>query len=394
LSICNQFHPTDSPYHSSPSSGTLPSVIPSLPGKNIKQHECGDDFTVILTEEGRIQTWGSGEYGQLGHGDTQNKQSPTLITSIKYVINYRSSISDNKVDYNIYNQDMIISTITKQFGNYRTFVVLEICRQWENWEAVATTFELNRQWSSSIHARLIQIQYTNFNGSIENEIKSITSLLRYIVEVLFVEKDINNKEEILYEFFEFWNDRQLPIKPVASYILFKLEELAPILGNIISHSDSLHPLCIPLETNIYLSITKAYIDNLDNDFNNRTEQFDKKQSNERLWTMIKEIILKNLLQKESITIPTYDLRVEDGGKQTTLQKDLAFTCGHKFSSKKFSECLTKFREKVLLLPTPLPITLQLLEEEFRKSSISLSCPICLYNYLMENQNVKGDSWNI
>jgi len=44
----------------------------------------GDDFSIALTESGHVFTWGVGENGRLGHGDTRTILRPTAITSLVF----------------------------------------------------------------------------------------------------------------------------------------------------------------------------------------------------------------------------------------------------------------------------------------------------------------------
>ena len=46
---------------------------------------CGDAHVIVLTESNQIFTWGSGEYGRLGHGDESDKFMPT---EIRFRFNY------------------------------------------------------------------------------------------------------------------------------------------------------------------------------------------------------------------------------------------------------------------------------------------------------------------
>ena len=41
----------------------------------------GEDHTALVTEEGDLYTWGSGEYGRLGHGDETSTNVPKLVQS-------------------------------------------------------------------------------------------------------------------------------------------------------------------------------------------------------------------------------------------------------------------------------------------------------------------------
>ncbi|KAL4566531.1 hypothetical protein LXL04_030647 [Taraxacum kok-saghyz] len=43
---------------------------------------CGSHHIAILTSKSEVYTWGKGSNGQLGHGDTKNRDSPTLVESL------------------------------------------------------------------------------------------------------------------------------------------------------------------------------------------------------------------------------------------------------------------------------------------------------------------------
>ena len=54
---------------------------PFCPPKKVTEVACGNDFTVILVDEA-VYTWGSGEHGQLGHGDRKDISSPKVRSLI------------------------------------------------------------------------------------------------------------------------------------------------------------------------------------------------------------------------------------------------------------------------------------------------------------------------
>jgi len=60
-----------------------PKLIDPLVGKRIFKMDGGAWHTVALTTTGMVFTWGSSDSGQLGHGDTEEHKLPTLITSLK-----------------------------------------------------------------------------------------------------------------------------------------------------------------------------------------------------------------------------------------------------------------------------------------------------------------------
>lgn len=59
-----------------------PRQVEALLGKRPRQVACGGFHTAVITESGRMYTFGGGEHGQLGHGDKVNKVKPTLVQSL------------------------------------------------------------------------------------------------------------------------------------------------------------------------------------------------------------------------------------------------------------------------------------------------------------------------
>lgn len=59
-----------------------PKLVESLHGKRPRQIACGGFHTAVVTEDGRVHTFGGGEHGQLGHGDKVNKVKPTLVEAL------------------------------------------------------------------------------------------------------------------------------------------------------------------------------------------------------------------------------------------------------------------------------------------------------------------------
>jgi alpha-tubulin suppressor-like RCC1 family protein len=56
-----------------------------LPLKKLKPVSvaCGSHFSVLLTSNGEVMTWGKGESGQLGLGDSSNGHIPQRVQTIK-----------------------------------------------------------------------------------------------------------------------------------------------------------------------------------------------------------------------------------------------------------------------------------------------------------------------
>lgn len=59
---------------------SLPKPVKGLPsGLKIKMVAAGQHHSALLAEDGRVFTWGRGEYGQLGHGVKENSAQPTQV---------------------------------------------------------------------------------------------------------------------------------------------------------------------------------------------------------------------------------------------------------------------------------------------------------------------------
>eukprot|EP00164_Ancoracysta_twista_P004908 GFYU01006672.1.p1 GENE.GFYU01006672.1~~GFYU01006672.1.p1 ORF type:complete len:690 (+),score=188.72 GFYU01006672.1:180-2249(+) len=67
----------DKPQHN------LPMHLTDMTGKCVRQVVCSDNFSVALTGRGEIYTWGSGEFGRLGYGDTLQQKSPRFVEALK-----------------------------------------------------------------------------------------------------------------------------------------------------------------------------------------------------------------------------------------------------------------------------------------------------------------------
>lgn len=62
--------------------GWQPKAIPSLENVRIVQIACGGYHSLALTEDGKVLSWGYGGHGQLGHSSIQNQKVPTMIEAL------------------------------------------------------------------------------------------------------------------------------------------------------------------------------------------------------------------------------------------------------------------------------------------------------------------------
>lgn len=50
---------------------------------SVKSVACGTEHTVAMTEAGLVYSWGQGEGGLLGHGNTASVKKPKVIESLR-----------------------------------------------------------------------------------------------------------------------------------------------------------------------------------------------------------------------------------------------------------------------------------------------------------------------
>jgi RCC1 and BTB domain-containing protein len=59
-----------------------PRLVETLLGKRPIQIACGGFHSAVVTQDGKMYTFGGGEHGQLGHGDKVNRVKPTLVQAL------------------------------------------------------------------------------------------------------------------------------------------------------------------------------------------------------------------------------------------------------------------------------------------------------------------------
>ncbi|CAM9002313.1 unnamed protein product [Rhodiola kirilowii] len=66
------------------SDGKFPTVVEDkLAGESVEEIACGAYHTAVLTSRNEVYSWGKGANGRLGHGDTVDRKTPTLVEALK-----------------------------------------------------------------------------------------------------------------------------------------------------------------------------------------------------------------------------------------------------------------------------------------------------------------------
>ncbi|KAL4312343.1 hypothetical protein GQ457_01G002080 [Hibiscus cannabinus] len=66
------------------SDGKLPCLVQdNLVGEFVEEISCGAYHVAVLTSRSEVFTWGRGANGRLGHGDIEDRRTPTLVESLK-----------------------------------------------------------------------------------------------------------------------------------------------------------------------------------------------------------------------------------------------------------------------------------------------------------------------
>lgn len=66
------------------SDGKVPSIVEDkLLGETVEEIACGSYHVAVLTARNEVYTWGKGANGRLGHGDLEDRKTPTLVEALK-----------------------------------------------------------------------------------------------------------------------------------------------------------------------------------------------------------------------------------------------------------------------------------------------------------------------
>jgi hypothetical protein len=64
--------------------GKVPCLVEDkLSGESVEEIACGAYHVAVLTSRNEVYTWGKGANGRLGHGDGEDRKTPTLVEALK-----------------------------------------------------------------------------------------------------------------------------------------------------------------------------------------------------------------------------------------------------------------------------------------------------------------------
>eukprot|EP01133_Synstelium_polycarpum_P010231 gene10231-11922_t len=422
-----------------------PAVVPSLNSINIVDLCSGAEFSAAVTSNGAVYTWGYGHFGQIGNGKLDDICLPTRVPlhDGRLLLSSQNSKGFTKARY---TQEGLEEVLKSHPSSYRPFFVINKARQFENWDAVATVFDVLEDYKSTLECRLIGLKKRNFDK--EKEMGVLMQLLHgYIIkgsifgidsppmisttaaspvplspplfgsplmgstQELYPPSPISalhtatapttadgkkltspekSKELLLLLILNYWKEKELSIEPLETYILNNIDSFSLPLSNILQMNvGQPHPLVLDFSPSLYLIVVKYYLQ-LMKTLGDRERDL-QRASEKVLLTNIKENLEKDISSRTKIQIHTLHPDVSSahvdqhvGGK---FEKDVAFTCNHFFSKRRyFGEVLPHFQAEVQKLGMPSQTTLKHIMEEYNQKWISLSCPVCLYNFLREFAN--------
>ncbi|GAM25148.1 hypothetical protein SAMD00019534_083230 [Acytostelium subglobosum LB1] len=200
-----------------------------------------------------------------------------------------------------------------------------------------------------------------------------------------------SKELLLLLILNYWREKDLPVSPLETFILGNIDSFSLPLSNILQMNVTKEcPLVLDFSPSLYLIVVKYYLHFVKNLSDKERDQ--QRASEKVLLTNIKENLEKDISSRTKIQIHSLlpDTGMDallHGAGASTFEKDVAFTCNHFFSKRHyFGTILPHFQEEVQKLGIPSATTLKYIMEEYNQKWISLSCPVCLYNFIRDLAN--------
>ena len=317
-------------------------------------------------------------------------------------------------------------SVKEEWGKYRPEIVLSNALVFGMWDVIIQIHELSGAWSHAFMSKLMEVQSRGLSK--EEEAQAILAISAEWVGRLATAR---TGDEVLRQFFDAWYSRGLAEGPLIDFIVEHAEAIAPAVAALLLRDGADQPWLerLPPETRMRIV---------------RTAIFGMCEKGVRagdvpaatLWSEIWANLPRDAGRRDVIVLsgseiaaarqqaqhshfrpqgaqgppqgpgqgaqgaqgqsPQLLVRGGQQGQQGAqgVQRGggefVVFTCGHKYTPRELNTTvLPNFVQLVESLPTPLPITAQLAVAEYKQRSISLACPVCLYNNFLRNENT---SW--
>lgn len=366
----------------------------------VKHAAAGEEFTLVVTENGLLYSWGSGAFGQLGLGDQGDRAEIVQVAKSeesrrRSVSPYGDSLHSNRLTY---GQNVLENTLRSHWEQFNSSTILTKCAHYQNWVAAAVVYEMLNCWSESIDCELrairAQAEHHRAHFTVEeargHEMDSVFGVLKAI----FAQKSETRKSKLLMQVLWYWHERGLEVGPLEGFLLANLGVAGKALAWIMqeAHTGAELPFAgLPFQRTFYETITRLRITRLQ-ELRGSTSQAgagDQQLSEESLWQQITATITTNWDKRSKITIPSTSLPALPAGRNVDDQELLVFSCdkNHIWTRQVFFETiLPKFKTLIASLPVDLSITAQFLLAEYHLKTMRVACPLCVFNTLAAEQN--------
>eukprot|EP00004_Rigifila_ramosa_P024507 TRINITY_DN7127_c0_g1_i1.p1 TRINITY_DN7127_c0_g1~~TRINITY_DN7127_c0_g1_i1.p1 ORF type:complete len:938 (+),score=202.27 TRINITY_DN7127_c0_g1_i1:1762-4575(+) len=439
--------------HGSTNAQRQPTQLAALDADFVTQIACGEEHTLCLSRSGTVYCWGRGNWGQLGTIQKTGAEFTALPIALEkaaflsVVSTEVSPVTSQETPLAELTslggpQSHLESRLRSLFPRFRPTTMLFRAFDTQNFVAASVIYELLSDWSNALECRFQALKQSQTQRSDRGDQKEPESeaALGLVTSFFFRVDSAQIQSRLLGAILQYWSERQLAVPALERLFLERFSQMRTAFGLLLTltppprsrnppklsgrggsdwtQAPFFTPTAgadlvwqLPFSASFLLMITEAAIEQ------NQANQGPNLQggvSSQRLWTEILDNIHKDLTQRPTIVLPILSAPPEDSaspvppaatgaaafgsataaGRRAAPSKDtVAFSCGHYFSRKTFSEVLLpEFQQRMAQLPTPLPLTVAAMISTYRQPSASLACCVCVFGKVRQEQQSTQKPW--
>lgn len=269
------------------------------------------------------------------------------------------------------------------------------------WDVIIQIHELAGAWNQAFLSKLLEVQSLNLSKEAEAQ-----KVLEISAEWVGRLATARTGDEILRQSLEVWYARGLAEAPLIDFIVEHAEDIAPAIAGLLLKDGADQPWLEKLPPETRMRIVRTAIFGMC-EKGVRAGDVPAATLWSEIWANLprdagrRDVIVLSgseiaaaRQQQQQQHVPPPQLHIRGQQQQQQQQQSaqrggefVVFTCGHKYTPRELNtSVLPNFVQLVESLPTPLPITAQLAVAEYKQRSISLACPVCLYNNFLRNEN--------